>query len=128
MWSEEAKEESERETLLCCYLPLLHIHQCLKAQRLRDGASNCPHEVVVHVLQFPCQSLPVPTRLRGFHVSHHMINLGESVVCKKADVKAFFGLRQDLLHVKSALFALDAQIVGAFSAGDFPIVHGLRIP
>ena len=31
------------------------------------------------------------------------------------------------MHVKPAPFALDAQVVGAFSARDFPIVHGLRI-
>ena len=31
-------------------------------------------------------------------------------------------MRIDLLHVKPAPFALDAQVVGAFSARDFPIV------
>ena len=33
----------------------------------------------------------------------------------------------DLLRVKPTTFAPNAQVVGAFAARDFPIVHGLRV-
>ena len=46
-----------------------------------------PLEVVEHVLNFPCQTLPVPTSNPwSLHASHTMINLGESVVCKTCGV------------------------------------------